>query len=181
MALGAIPQLNVVVLLLPFLVVAMGTDIARRRIPNPLIAVMLGCGIVFQSTYFGTSGLLSSLGGVVVGLSMLLPFYALGGMGAGDVKLLAAVGGFLGPGGALVAGALALVAGGVLALAALTWRGLRALSVRRFSAEARASSAEAKPIQLPYSLAVATGSLMAAYQLGLASLALPTLKDLTAW
>lgn len=152
-------------LLVPFLAIALTTDISRRRIPNLLIAYMLGCGVVAQVALLGPSGLFAALGGLVVGLVLLLPFYALGGMGAGDVKLLAAAGTFLGPDGALLAGALTLGAGGLLALAVIVWHGV----VRTRLPGARVA---AQPVlgvtsrQLPYSLAIAAGTLIAAHNTG---------------
>jgi prepilin peptidase CpaA len=168
-------------LLLPFLVVALSTDIAWRRIPNLLIVVMLGCGVAIQAMFFGTDGVVASLGGIMIGFSMLLPLYVVGGMGAGDVKLLAAAGSFLGPWGTIIAGALTLLAGGVLALVALAWLGLRASRATQFSAAEPAPHTDARRVQLPYSLAVGAGSLLAAYQLGLATPFVPTLMDMTKW
>jgi hypothetical protein len=75
-----------------------------------------------MSVLFGAAGLAASAAGVVVGFLILIPLYALGGMGAGDVKLLAAAGSFLGPWGALLAGIFTLLAGGALGLGALIWQ-----------------------------------------------------------
>ena len=151
------------VLLLPFLAIALTTDISRRHISNLLIAYMLVSGVVLQAALFGMSGLIAAVGGLVVGLVVLLPFYALGGMGAGDVKLLAAAGTFLGPEGALLAGVFTLAAGGVLALAVLAWYGLaRYLRARMPNIRLAPVSGVAK-LELPYSLAIAAGTLIAAY------------------
>ena len=107
-------------------------------------------------------GFLWSLGGAAAGLLILLPVYAIGGVGAGDVKLLAAAGSFLGPAGTLIAAVATLGAGGVLALAALGWREMRALplAARRLSQPAPARA----EIQLPYSLAIFAGAAAAVMQ-----------------
>jgi prepilin peptidase CpaA len=152
-------------LLLPFLAVALVTDIRRREIPNVLILYMLGFGVLIQGAWTGPSGLLAAFGGLVVGALLLLPFYALGGMGAGDVKLLAAVGTFLGPDGALVAGALALGAGGVLAVGVLVWHGFARLVSNHWT-DGRGATVPASTVsgvQLPYSIAITAGTLIAAY------------------
>jgi prepilin peptidase CpaA len=153
-------------LLLPFLAIALVTDLSRRQIPNLLIVYMLGFGVVLQAAFSGPSGLFDALAGLVVGLIVLLPFYALGGMGAGDVKLLAAAGTFLGPAGALVAGVCTLVAGAVLALGVLAWQAIAQL-VRNRSRHAHVAAITAPTpvarVELPYSVAIVAGTVIAAY------------------
>src|SRR6185436_20859653 len=77
--------------------VACVTDIRSRRIPNVLTFGAAVAAVLFPGATAGTSGLLVALGGWVVGLLLFLPFFALGGMGGGDVKLLAALGAWIGP------------------------------------------------------------------------------------
>src|SRR4029450_7457447 len=86
------------------LCVAVMSDLRTHRIPNVLCAGAFGTGLILQTMLFGLAGLVDGVGGAVVGLLILLPLYAIGGMGAGDVKLMAAVGTFLGLSGAPVAG-----------------------------------------------------------------------------
>lgn len=100
------------------LVIAAITDIHSHRVPNWLV---LG-GILFGTTYntiyplaFGDT-ILASIAGIGVGLLLFLPLYALRTMGAGDVKLLAMVGAFVGPGATLRVAVLSIIAGGVLAI-----------------------------------------------------------------
>jgi prepilin peptidase CpaA len=152
-----------IVLLLPFLAVASTTDVLRRHISNVLIVCMVGCGTVAQAAFFGATGLSSALGGLVVGVGLLLPFYALGGMGAGDVKLLGAAGTFLGPYGALLAGVFTLAAGGALALGVLAWRSAARLLHARTPRGRFARALGVPSLELPYSLAIAVGALGAAY------------------
>ncbi len=102
---------------------ACATDLLRRRIPNALILTALCLGIGLNGWSRGPAGLAASLAGAGLGLALLLPFFALGGMGAGDVKLLAALGSLLGPADLLRTALAGAVAGGLLALAAAAWRG----------------------------------------------------------
>jgi prepilin peptidase CpaA len=91
-------------------------DIRTRRIPNALTATMAGAGIGFAAA--GISGLSigASLAGVLVGLALMLPGHLLGATGAGDVKLMGAVGAIVGPGLTVTAFLFTAVAGGVLAI-----------------------------------------------------------------
>jgi prepilin peptidase CpaA len=97
--------------------VATIVDMRTRRIPNALTATMAGLGIGFAGA--GISGI--SLGaaafGFIIGFALMLPGHALGATGAGDVKLMAAVGAIVGPGIVVNAFLFTALAGGVLALA----------------------------------------------------------------
>jgi prepilin peptidase CpaA len=89
-------------------------DIRTRRIPNALtLSAALG-GLLFHLTQSGIAGAQLAAGGWVVGLILLLPFFALGGMGGGDVKLVAALGAWLGPSETFWLAMYAFIAGGVL-------------------------------------------------------------------
>lgn len=101
---------------------AVREDLLRHRIPNTLNAAALLLGLGLASLTAGWSGLINSVGGALVGCAALVPFYLLRGMGAGDVKLMAAAGAFLGPSSSLLAAAMALVAGATLAVAIIVWR-----------------------------------------------------------
>ncbi|MDE1943488.1 MAG: prepilin peptidase [Betaproteobacteria bacterium] len=96
-------------------------DLKARRVPNTL--VLLGSVLaVVLSLSMQTPSFRQMLEGAAVGLMLLLPFYLVGKMGAGDVKLMAIVGAFLGVKGALVSALLAMLAGGILALWFLAFR-----------------------------------------------------------
>jgi prepilin peptidase CpaA len=96
--------------------VACATDLAWRRIPNVLTFGSALLGIAWHAWAAGPGGAGWSLGGWAVGLVVLLPLYLLRSIGAGDVKLLAAFGAWLGPMGAVWAGLYGTIAGGLLAL-----------------------------------------------------------------
>jgi len=74
------------------LIVAAVIDGYKLKVPNWITFPFIISGWIFSFTVFGLPGLGWSLVGTLVGLALLLPMYAIGGMGAGDVKLLAGVG-----------------------------------------------------------------------------------------
>lgn len=98
-------------------------DLRTRRIPNRLTfgasALALAAYLVFE----GPIGLAFSAGGWAVGCALFLPVFLLGGMGAGDVKLLAALGSWLGPVKVLWVALYGALAGGLLAVVVLLWAG----------------------------------------------------------
>ncbi len=119
-------QLPPAVTLSPFLlslVMAVG-DWRTRRIPNYLTFGGALAGIVFQTAVFGWPGLAQALLGLFLGLGLLLLPYILGGMGAGDVKALAALGAWLGPKGCFSVFCYMGLAGGLMSLGVLLWKGL---------------------------------------------------------
>ncbi len=151
------------------LLVATVIDIRTRRIPNALTATMSGAGIGFAAA--GISGI--SLGaaalGFVIGFALMLPGHALGATGAGDVKLMAAVGAIVGPLVVVNAVLFTAIAGGVLALiVAVRRRRLSATlagTARLIAAptDAKREVQAAQPAsRFAYGPAIAIGSILAA-------------------
>jgi prepilin peptidase CpaA len=117
----------------PFLlsiVMAVG-DWRSRRIPNFLTFGGALAGIVFQTAVMGWVGLFQALTGLLLGLGLLLLPYILGGMGAGDVKALAALGAWLGPKGIFSVFCYMGMAGGLMSLGVLIWNGVLWSYLRR--------------------------------------------------
>ena len=106
-------------------------DICSHRIPNKLVLIGVVLGVVlngllpegwgFNSAIPGGLGWLGALKGLAVGMAVLLPIYWLRAMGAGDVKLMAMVGAFLGSTDVLWVVLATFIAGGVMALAVVLW------------------------------------------------------------
>ena len=96
---------------------ACATDLRTRRIPNVLTYSAPLAAIGFSAATAGWAGVGSALAGWAVGFALFFPLFALRGLGAGDVKLLAALGAWLGPMPVAVVGIYAAIAGGVIALA----------------------------------------------------------------
>jgi prepilin peptidase CpaA len=104
-------------------IVAAAWDLRTRRIPNVLTFGAALVAVLLHGYFEGLNGLGLSLAGWAVGLALFLPFFALGGLGAGDVKLLAAVGACLGPLAAVWVALYTSIAGGAMALAVASYSG----------------------------------------------------------
>jgi prepilin peptidase CpaA len=107
------------------LVVAAVIDGVKLKVPNWITFPMIVAGWIYSATlspFAGWEGLLYSLFGTAVGLALLLPAYAIGGMGAGDVKLLAGVGAWVWGTVTLYAFAVSAIIGGLIALAMVLYR-----------------------------------------------------------
>jgi prepilin peptidase CpaA len=163
------------------LVAAAVIDVRTMRIPNwlTLSGALMGLGLnaALQWQLLGASaaahGLLGALGGMAAGLALLLPLYLLRVMGAGDVKLMAMVGAFVGLQQIVPAVICVFLAGGVLALGVAAWRrSLRQLTLNvagivqwlAFAAFAGfrpdpAAGANRSVGTLPYGLSICAGTL----------------------
>jgi prepilin peptidase CpaA len=170
-------QVFMMLLLLTVLALAAHADLLEHRIPNSLTALALAAGLLSQAFTAAHVGVLMGLAGAVTGLAGLLPFYLLRGMGAGDVKLMAAVGSFLGPLGALQAVAVTLVLGAMLGVAIIVGRRLAAARApaEQFALELHTASIEPGSLRkqkFPYAVAIAGGTVLSLWHQGeLASLA----------
>lgn len=155
--------------LVVLLVTAVGMDIRFARIPNWLTFPTMGGAMATHTLLNGIEGALFSLAGLGIGLSLLLLFYVAGGIGAGDVKLMAAIGAMVGPHGVLSIGLLSALAGGLYALGAMGYQwGIAATGQRLLYAACGVVLAGGtgwiKEFQLPfklrYGLAIAGGTLL---------------------
>jgi prepilin peptidase CpaA len=145
-------------------------DVRSRRIPNKLVAVLALFGVAFSIVNEPIpDGVSRSVLGLLTGLLCWLPFYALGWLGAGDVKLFAAASAWLGPMGALEGALAAAVAGGLLALMWMVKSrgvkptaevlGMSAGSPSLLTPEAN----DSRRARLPYGVAIAFGALWAGW------------------
>jgi prepilin peptidase CpaA len=155
------------------LVTACITDVRWRRIPNWLVLVLAISGFAFSVISDPwVPGLGKALGGLVVGFAIWIVFHIAGGLGAGDVKLFAAAGAWLGPTGAWRASLVAALVGGVLALVTLLIQrrareGIErvAMSVTLFSLAplGKAEPGSDRKRHLPYGVALSCGALLTAW------------------
>ena len=96
-------------------------DVRSSRVPNFLTFPLALIGMGFHAFSESGAGIVFSLSGLGLGLVLLLGFYMYGGMGAGDVKLLAAVGAIVGPLNVFVGFLIATLLGGLYAVAVMVW------------------------------------------------------------
>ncbi len=152
--------------------VATWWDLRHRKIPNGLTIPALAVALCLHGALGAGQGLLLSAAGALVAGALLLPGYLMRFTGAGDLKLLMAVGAFLSFPHALVAGLLALVLGGLLGiLSALRLGRLghvlsRSLGLARWLAH-RASGASFAPpppsgLRVPFGVAIALATVLIA-------------------
>ena len=156
-----------------------GFDLKSRRIPNLITGPALLAGLLLHLAFDGWRGLLTSLGACIVCGAIFLIFYLAGGMGAGDVKLIAAVGCVAGLPSVAYLLILTSLAGGVMALALALVRGRTTEMLRNVVALAahhtqsglkphpQINVLNASTLRLPYGLAIAIGCSMTFYLNGL--------------
>lgn len=153
------------------LVAAAIGDFRNRRIPNWTVAILAVLGIGFSISQAPVvTGALRGGGGLMVGLACWLPFYALGWLGAGDVKLFAAAGAWLGPARAAEGALIGALAGAALSL---MWmmkdRGVRdAVQTLGMAAGTPAllspqPGGTVRRSTLPYGIAIAFGAICAGW------------------
>jgi prepilin peptidase CpaA len=156
------------------LVFAAVVDWRKLKVPNWITFPLVASGWIYSTFCFGWEGLLASLAGTLVGLGLLLPLYAIGGMGAGDVKLLAGVGAWIGASMTLYAFCFSAVVGALIALGmviykrkwqhhtAQFWAILMEILVVRDPNALSAIAAERKStmLLLPYGIPLAIGTIV---------------------
>jgi prepilin peptidase CpaA len=163
-----------------FLVLLLGLaaafDLKERRIPNWLVLIAALGGLLLHFTS-GVSQFLNSLSGLGLGIGMLFIPFALGWLGAGDVKLVGALGAVLGAQWIPRVLFYSILAGGLLALLSLatkgiqwsllkdTWLDVRLFVVSRGTAvPISITEREAKGVHtIPYGVAIGIGTLLAFY------------------
>lgn len=142
-------------------VAAIVEDLRHRRIPNWISSLAFIAGVGLQSFLHGWRGTGSALLGTITGFSVFLIFYLLGGMGGGDVKLMAGFGALLGVRKLLEAAVWTAACGGILALCLIAASAIRALWMRsrahRNPAYSFQSGAPTRTEYMPYAPAIAAG------------------------
>jgi prepilin peptidase CpaA len=126
---------------------AIRAGLRERRIPNQLVLTGIAAGLLLHTVLPGGNGFLAalpggvgpgqSLGGLIIAAAALLPFYRMGAVGAGQVKLMAAVGAILGPADIIPAVLGTLLAGGGVGLAVTLRRRCAGRLFVNFAAMAR--------------------------------------------
>jgi len=142
--------------------IAAGTDLWSRRIPNLLVLAGLFTGLFIAVLTAGLEGLAFSLMGAAAGFSLLLLPYLLGGMGGGDVKLMMALGAILGPVSIFWVFIYTCLVGGVIALGVIIisgrWQVIAANGLLRLGiAMSYPRHLPSQNQAIPYGVAIAAG------------------------
>jgi prepilin peptidase CpaA len=145
-------------------------DLRTRRVPNALTFGLAGLGFGLAGFHLTGLSISAALGGLLVGLLLMLPGHVIGATGAGDVKLLAALGTLLGPAGTATAFIYTVIAGGVLAGIVAVQRGRLGVTIARTATLVRTGGANVGEIEHPtahnrfaYAPAIALGAYLAAF------------------
>jgi len=165
-------------LLVALLLSAAVSDLRSRRVSNRLVMTGMLLALAAHAWAFAMNApplaghaAWAPIAGLATGFALLLPFYVLGAMSAGDVKLMAMVGAFLGVQSVMLAALCTFLAGGLLSLATMVARGvtLKTLANARFllvdwflqagsGQGARLSPLQTTAARLPYAVAIALGT-----------------------
>lgn len=161
-----------------FVVACWAVDVRTRHIPNPLTAAAFFAGILLNTLHFGTAGLTHAILGALAGGGLLVAPFALGGIGGGDVKMMAAAGALTGIKIVLVGLAAGLVLGGVIMAIhlvrmgrlreklAATGRMVSSAASAGSTAPLRLSDEAPDAVTLPYSVPLGIGVLGAVVAYG---------------
>ena len=159
-------MLNNSILVVLFISAAI-TDLTSKKIYNVQTYPAMLCGLILGFVSEGVHGALVSFGGLLVGLGLLMVLYLVGGMGAGDVKLLGAIGALKGASFVLWTMFYTGLVGGFMALAVIIWHGTARATLRnvlvliRHPFRAQQEQQEREQHYLPYGFAISLGCLWA--------------------
>jgi prepilin peptidase CpaA len=109
-----------VILLISACTVSVVEDVRRQKIPNIVTFSTMVLALIYYGISSGLSGLFFSVGGLALGMGFFMIPYLMGGMGAGDVKLMGATGAIFGPKGIIIVSIMVFLAGGLYGLVLFT-------------------------------------------------------------
>jgi prepilin peptidase CpaA len=155
------------------LIVAAVIDGRKLKVPNWITFPLIISGWLASGIIYGWAGVGASLWGTAIGLGLLLPAYAIGGMGAGDVKLLAGVGAWVGATQTFWAFIVSAILGAIIAVIMVVvsrkWRHhqkqffsiMTEIMVIKSPSKLSEIAAERKPsmMLLPYGIPIAIGTI----------------------
>ncbi len=144
-----------------FLIFAIFYDLKWRIIPNSITFFLIIFGFIYNLLSNGTAGLISAFSGFLVGAGFFFIFFLIGGMGAGDVKLMGGIGAVLGFKNVLIALLLTAFSGGIISLMAIS-----AYHINRKTKSSEkfiwGDLKDKNPLKitLPYSVAIGIGTIL---------------------
>jgi prepilin peptidase CpaA len=154
-------NLELMIFISIFLIFVIYNDIKWRIIPNSMTFFLIIFGFIYNLLSNGTAGLISAFSGFLVGTGFFFIFFFIGGMGAGDVKLMGGIGAVLGFKNVLMALFLTAFAGGIISLMAISAYYIN----RKTKLSDRFIFLDLKDknplkITLPYSIAIGAGTIL---------------------
>jgi prepilin peptidase CpaA len=162
------------VMLAVLVLIAAGFDIRFRRIPNWLVLSGMLWGVAMNVFLFGNAGLKTALIGIGLAFVIYFPLFIIRGMGAGDVKLMMAIGALVGPVNWFTIFLMTGILGGLMALCLLAWRKhlcqtfynvsfivVELLRLRApYNADERFDVQHPKAITMPHGATIAAGTIL---------------------
>ena len=152
------------------------TDVVSNKIPNILVVFGIVLAFYFQVFHVSGYGFFVWLTGLLTGFAIFLPFYFVRGMAAGDVKLMATVGAFVGWGMTLKIALLTCVFGGIIGIVYILIKGrliqafrnigliLMPVFMRSIGVSMELTDISRQSVgHMPYAVAIALGTLTALY------------------
>jgi prepilin peptidase CpaA len=164
-------QVLILATTLLFVAVCVMSDLRTRRIPNVLTGPAILSGFALNLWAFGSTGAQASVAGFGLAILILIAPFAAGGVGGGDVKMMAAVGAFLGPHMVLLSLLFGIMLGGVFAAVHLAriarlrekltdlYRMIANATLSRSLAPLRVSTTAPGAVVLPYSIPLGLSTL----------------------
>ena len=157
--------------LVPLAALVIYHDVRYRRIPNPFVLATLITGLLINFMLGGLSGGLNSVGGCAFAFVLMFMLHVFGAMGAGDVKLFAAIGSVIGAHLVLPTFITVVLTGGVLALVSVVRSGVFATTMHRVLQilvgllpgwqMPRFSVPADRRLTIPYGVAITIGAIIA--------------------
>jgi prepilin peptidase CpaA len=157
--------INIILILL--VLTSFITDITKNKIYNIQTYPSMAVGLLLGYTAGGGHGILMSFAGLLAGLALLFIIFLAGGIGAGDVKLLGAIGALKGTVFVLWTMFYTGLIGGIMAFALLIWKGRllntfkNMFTFLRHPVKAHADQKPEERVYLPYGVAISLGSIWA--------------------
>ena len=118
-------------LLIPLAIIISYYDVRYRRIPNAFVLATLAAGIAMNAIFAGLPGMAASVGGCALAFVLMFTLHVFGAMGAGDVKLFAAIGAVTGAPLVLPTFIVVILTGGLLAIVSIVRAGILITTMHR--------------------------------------------------
>jgi prepilin peptidase CpaA len=120
-----------IILLLPLAIIIGYYDVRYRRIPNAFVLATLASGVAINAIFAGLPGVAGSLMGCALGFILMFMLHVFGAMGAGDVKLFAAIGAVTGAQLIVPTFIVVIITGGLLAVVSIIRAGIVKTTMHR--------------------------------------------------